>query len=469
MSFLGLKKSRSPTNSQAQHYHQQHASEYGDSPSSSQTPSIKSTSTFRKRLSSFNVFHSKRMRGHKKHGGVGYTTSHKPSYPTSRSPSPEPSLEIRRPSGLGRRASISDQLHAEAPSCPCRPTPERKWSISTPELLLTLPDGLACWSEEVNRTLERHVPSCPIARLSATLIETIFTFVPRSDLLSVAYTCKTFLEAVRPRLYRQVDLLRVEDYACATRCINLLASRRDLAAMVESFSCKLLPPLNSAGGMSPLPSVTFAIALNNMHRLTALTLPCFDSALLFHTTFRLHHLTFLTESASQSELEGIFAWLANQPRLTSLSFPRLVLDSDSIHWLAGAGSHLVGISEEDQGRNVSLAGISSSTFPFLDHVSGPASLVIALVPGRPLRSVTVHIYTAIYDGLRPSALAAELARGTADITSLGIVVPPRSRVDARTLERVLMATGAEIGATIKTLEVDCPLDEQVRFLCMPLL
>ena len=94
MSFLGLKKSRSPPDSYPHDYEHEHSP-------GSQTPSIKSTSTFRKRLSSFNVFHSKRFR-HKKHDAVGYTAAYGQGYTPSRSPSPEPSLEIRRPSGLGR-------------------------------------------------------------------------------------------------------------------------------------------------------------------------------------------------------------------------------------------------------------------------------------------------------------------------------------------------------------------------------
>ena len=246
------------------------------------------------------------------------------------------------------------------------------------------------------------------------------------------------------------------------KCINILASKRDIAGLVEHFSCDALPPSHPSDvATSPLPAVSFAIALNNMHNLNSLTLSRFDSTLLFHTTFQLRTLAFLCETASQGELEGLLAWLTNQPKITSLSFPHLTLDSEPSQWLAGAGSQLSNIPEDQEEQGDSPYTFPPSLLPALEHVCGPAQFVAALTPGRPLGSVTLHLYTTIYDGLRPSALVAELARSTAGVTALAVVAPPQSRVDARTIERVIMAAGAELGAAITVLEVESPQENQV--------
>lgn len=459
MSFLGLRKSR-------------HLTEpgYGDTlddhhSTITRTPSIKSTNTFRQRLSSFNVFSPKRLRSHssKKRGGIGYTASYQPSYAPSRSPSPEPSLEIRRPSGLGRRASITGEQSFTEEGWYPRPNAERKRSISTPELSLTR------WSAQSETVYEddSHKSKYIAPRLSMDLMKMALLFVARSDLPSVAMTCKPFLEVARARIYRDVNLLEIADQRQVDKCIHLLTSKRDVAALVESFSCMFLPPSHPSDATSPLPAVTFAIALNNMHNLTSLTLSRFDSALLFHTTFQLRTLSFLCETASQGELEGLFAWLTNQSTLTSLSFPHLTLDSESSQWFAGAGSQLTDIPE-DLEESVSSSTFPPTLLPALSHICGSTSLATALVPGRPLTSVTLLIHTTIYDGLRPSALVAELSKSTATVASLAVVVSPRSRVDPRTVERVIMAAGAELGGIIKTLEVESSWENQVcaaRLVC----
>lgn len=396
---------------------------------------------------------------------MGYTAAYEPHrYTPSRSPSPEPSLEIRRPSGLGRRASITgDSGEWRIEESYPQVLKERKRSISTPELSLIVPSGnFGCWSEHSEHEDESRKATSLLPRVPLDLLKAAISFVPSSDLPAVALTCRTFLGVARARMYRIVDLLRALDDTRVDRCISLLASKRDLAAFVEIFACKFVPPSQNLGSASPLPAFTFAIALNNMHNLSSLTLARFDSTLLFHTTFHLRRLTFLCETASQSELEGLFAWLTNQPDLTSLSFPHLSLDNESAKWFAGAGSQLANISEEDQdGQSTPSATFPSTLLPALDHISGPSTLIGAVVPGRPLTSIAVHLHTTIYDGLRPSALVAELARGSTSVTSFALVAPPRSRVDARTIERVLMAAGAELGATLKVLEIETPLEDQV--------
>lgn len=444
--------------------------------------SIKSTSSFRRRLSSLSVLSSKLARSRTtsqtstvtKSGGIAFTASYSGPYESyashSRSPSPEPSLEIRRPSGLGRRASLTSEqwwssVDANAPAIP---TPsDRKRSISTPELSLplTLPDGLPRWSvpsetDDEDEEETRPEPVCMVSRLSPALLKSVFGFVPRSDLPSVALACKAFLEPTRTLLYSDVDLMPTDE-THSEQCMTLLASRRDLAGVVQRFSCNVVPSSSSTSGVVPLPAVTFAIAVSNMRELTSLTLPQFDAALLHHATFHLTSLAFLCQSSSRAELQNTFAWLAKQPNITSLSFSNLVLDDDANQWLAGSSGQLMCIPEDRNPSRPATPVFHATLLPRLAHLSGPTSLVSALTPGRPLSSLAVSIQRTIYDGLRPSALAAELARGVCPVTHLCVLASAQSRIDARTFERVLMAMGSELGSGVDVLEVECALDDQV--------
>ena len=252
MSFLGLLKPRPHLSSDTSscrvdqhlgdHHHLDSSSSghvYSNNLDSdiTRTPSIKSTSTsFRQRLSSFNVFTPKRLRStisngsnngsnKKKFKGVGFTASYNASssYAASRSPSPEPSLEIRRPSGLGRRASITGEgwwggEEDEASFCP-RPVPDRKRSISTPELSLSLApteshttrcsaQSETVFGDESSPLKLKHQAKGAV-RLPVDLQKAVLEFVPREDLPVVARTCKAFLEVARSRIYQEVDLLEI--------------------------------------------------------------------------------------------------------------------------------------------------------------------------------------------------------------------------------------------------------------------
>lgn len=455
MSFLGLLRPRT---------HLDSTSSQGEAP----TPSIKSTtSTFRKRLSSFNVFRSsRRLRKSAPNGAVGFTAAGRSpyeGYSQSRETTPEPSLEIRRPSGLGRRASItSDGWWAEEE----RPLPERKQSVSTPELTLFFDTAAGkgkidlkekAWgvkAEEVKRW----------ASLPAEVVKRVLEYVPQEEVWKVGLTCRAFLAVARARTYRNINLLNASQHQ-VDRCINLLAQKRDLAVLVDCFACTSLPQANTSGASSPLPSVSFAIALNNMQNITRLVLSWFDSALLFHTTFRLRHLEFLCSTASRGDLEALSAWLTNQRTIASLSFPQLHFDEETAQWLAGAGSQLSDIPEDDDGpeEECRSALFPPTVLPVLESLCGPSSLVTVLVPGRPVASVKIHLHTTIYDGLRPSSVVAELGKSTVPIASLAVVATAQSRIDARTIERVVMAAGAELGASVTTLEIECALETQVLY------
>lgn len=469
MSFLGRRKSHRPfpvsanthdPNSQDQFY------------KASQAPSIKSTSTLRHRLSSFSILAPRRKTSSTKKSradGIGYDASYRVrECMRSRSPSPDPSLEIRRPSGLGRRASItgrSSDRHLEEEHYKLASSHGRRKSISTPDLL-ALPEGLMRWAElsETEETTEdghMHQPVSMLNIIPPELFKIVFAFASPSDMASLAQVCKSLVPAIHLLLYRNINLLPAVGEERLHACIEIMASRRDLAALVRHFACSAIPQTMKSRGHSPSPVVTFSIALSNMTNLTSLTLPRFDPPSFFYTTFQLRSLTFLWEAATVDQLQSMFLWLVSQPSLTALSFPHLVLDSRTSDLLLGAGSQ----SDCDVNRSsdncfLSLAS-PSQLLPRLNHIVGPSSLVTALAPGRPLTSLSLHIHSTIYDGLRPSALMAKIAQATTPVLHLNVVTSIRSRIDVRTLDRVLMAAGAELGKDLKTLEIETTLEDDV--------
>lgn len=438
------------------------------------TPSIKSTSTLRHRLSSFSLLAPRRKRsqaskGHS--GGIGYSASYRVAgYIRSRSPSPEPSLEIRRPSGLGRRVSITghsserrSEEEQQKPAC----SHVRRKSISAPDLL-ALPEGLMRWAElsETEETVDdEHTrePVCMFTKIPPELLKTLFPFVLPLDLPSLARVCKSFLPPTRVLLYRDINFLPNANEQRLHACIDILAARRDLAELVQCFACSSIPRAAKVPGRSPFPAVTFAIALSNLTNLTSLTLPRFEPPSFFYTTFQLRSLTLLWETATADELQNMFSWLASQPSLTSLSTPHLILDARISHILSGAGSQPDHSSDRSEDRPLLSLASPSQLLPRLNHILGPSSLVAALTPGRPLTSLTLHIHSTLYDGLRPSALMAAIAQATTPVTHLSVVTTSRSKIDARTLDRVLMAAGAELGKDLRTLEIESTLEDDVSY------
>lgn len=442
-------------------------------PSVLQTPSIKSTN-LRKRLSSFSLLASTLKRGRSQssqqqpQAAVGFISPFR-ARSRSRSPSPPPSLEIRRPSGLGRRASVIDLLSGQAGdhAQSVYGTSERKHSISTPELTLR-PNGLLQWShlpdtKPTARTPPRLPKPTPIVtRIPTDLLKTVFSFADLADLASAARVCKAFVEPVRVLLYEHIDLVRAVDGRRVEKCVSLLASRRDLAGLVQQFACDAVPPMLNAGGRTAFSVVTFAIALNNMHSLSSLTIPRFDAPLLFHTTFHLSNLTVLCDRISNDDIHGTFDWLRSQPSLTSLSFPNLVLEESNLQLLSTTSSQQESPSIGSEQDAISQSLFAPDVLPKLAELRGPSSLVAALVPGRPLTSIQLQIHSTIYDGLRPSAILAGIAKSSSPVTRLGFKASPQTRVDARTIERLLMSAGSELGAHVQTLEIECALEDEVR-------
>jgi hypothetical protein len=486
MSFLARprRKSNRPFTDSA-NLSEAHAQEQAYRPSP--TASIKSTSTFRRRLSSFSFLVPKRNSSKTSSvrtdasGGIGFNPRCRvaDSY-RSRSPSPTASLEeIRRPSGLGRRVSITAHSFEREIRWPKQSasTPQRKASISTPNLALyvpPIPEELVRWEvSEPEETVEdepMHEPICMLTRIPPNLLDEVFAFVSPHGLASLARVCKSFLPPSRALLYDNVDLLAIADRERVHACIDVLASRRDLAKLVRRFSCGSIEENPTSISTSPLPMISFAIALSNMTNLISLKVPRYDPTSFHHTTFQLRSLTLLWETVTPEELRGMFTWLLGQPTLTSLSFPKLTIDERTSDMLSGAGNALSEHSSDepqalDSGQSLLSFPFVSRLVPNLSRLYGPTSIVAALAPGRPLHFVTMHVHSTIYNGLRPSALMSVVAQATTPVAHLAITTTSHNSVDARSLERVLMAAGAELGAGLKTLEIESTLDDEVCKCC----
>ncbi|TCD71073.1 hypothetical protein EIP91_000165 [Steccherinum ochraceum] len=459
--------------------------------------------SLRKRLSSFTLLStSKRQNATSSHqsslnkgGGVGFVRPND-AFPVtrSRSPSPVPSLEIRRPSGLGRRASImlpeSDEV-LDISYRGRRPMGgmSRKLSVSAPDLSLPLFkwEEVSSVAEDESERLSSELgylrpgsSRCPspipepasaprffdFSRIPAELLKSLFTESSRRDLASLSLVCRSFVWPARAALYEHLNLQDMKAPRSIEKCMAWLASRREIAAMVKSFSCPVAPDFTPGNVFTPAAMVTFAIALTNMVQLQSLTLPRFTPHLLLHTTFQLRRFSLTCESMSPEESRDTFAWLTTQPSLVSLSFPNLVMES--IQSPNGAipfptSTLAKAISLESVSPDIPGLPLTADAIPKLSHFHGPSSLASVLVPGRPVQTLSITIHTTLYDGLRPSALMASVKRSTSLVTSLSIIASGQKKVDARTLERVLMSAGAELGDCLQTLEIEWILEDELLY------
>ncbi|KAH9927655.1 uncharacterized protein B0H18DRAFT_1003044 [Fomitopsis serialis] len=356
-------------------------------------------------------------------GGIGHTVDFPRTYSRESTPSPTGSLEdIQIPVGLGRRASESELQPPDTPQAE---------------------DGFLIVPGNDQRNRTHSAPSSSVSRSvkRKSLLTVVFSFATRRDALSLT------------RVSRRVD-----------RCISQLASNRTFASYVHHFACTSLPAPGAA-----LSAVSFAIAFTNMHALESLTIPDYDACFLTHTSFRLKRLRIMSEFTRPNDWKALWVWLAKQPELISLSFPHLLQNpadcslpeaapADTAHQDTDAGAD----TPFEDTLAPAAPRLPAYLLPRLAHFHGPASLAAAVVPGRPVRSVTLHVHTTLYDGLKPSAIMSALTRSRTGVVRMGVSVS-LTQVDARTLERVFMSAGAELGSQLEVLAVEWVLDDEVLY------
>jgi len=431
------------------------------------TASVASSSPRRRRISALSLISLKLSPRPKRNSTrstlappVGHTAVGFPrTYTRESTPSPTPSLdEIRMPAGLGRIAS-QKTLSADC---------EQFGGLTVPQEL-----GIRCSSspnltgddyggrKDVKDTVKA---GAPVTRLPPEILASVFSYGSREDILSLSLVSKAFSSPAIRMLYQTLDL-RQSDPARAEQCIALLASRKSLAGYVHDFACNALPSPKDTS--ESLTTVTFAIAFNNMDQLQSLTIPWFDAHVLLHTTFRLTRLTVLSQTISADQFRQLLSWLVKQPDIVSLSFPYFMLDKlidyhlDEPHYVSKSPPDTPTIKMDDM-TSAKSRSLPANVLPRLKHLQCPTALMSAVVPGRPVVSAVLHIHTTLYDGLKPSAIMSSLTRSTASLTHLTIKVSS-SKIDARTLERVFMAAGAELGSQLEVLEVQWVLEDEILY------
>ncbi|KAH9015780.1 hypothetical protein EDB84DRAFT_1567577 [Lactarius hengduanensis] len=251
-------------------------------------------------------------------------------------------------------------------------------------------------------TESAHAPAPPpppqriIARQSPPIpLSFVLAHVPRSRLPVLARVSRRFSAAAQLALSRTLEL-SADD---ADACVAQLAGAPHLAALVTTLTLRAYPPAHG-----PSFVLALALAVRSMRALSALTLPAFDAELLSTAPGTLTHLTLLADMLPYAFFDGFLAAPTPQD-VPSAAVPRLaVLDSSP-------------------------------------------GLAAALAPGRPLRRVTLHIASTLYDGLRPAALFGALGGA---LKELGLVLAPD--VDVRTRGRLLGALG-NTGAGLEVLEL----------------
>ncbi|KAH8978111.1 hypothetical protein EDB86DRAFT_3155434 [Lactarius hatsudake] len=375
------------------------------------------------------------------------------SWPRSPSRSSPPSSDIRPPSGLARHASMISELDMACTDSPVSPTfprmsemfPSRTSSFQTyPTCARTLSSPTLLHSP----TESAHAPAPPPppqriivtpphvfeprsarlarqqARQSSPIpLSFVLAHVPRSRLPVLARVSKRFSAAAQLALYRTLELSADDADACVAR----LAGAPHLAALVTTLTLRAYPPSHG-----PSFVLALALALRSMRALSALTLPAFDAELLAAAPGTLTHLTLLADTLPYAFFDGFLAAPA-RAHLTHLALP-----------------HFVGVPPAAQ-------DVPSAAVPRLAVLDSSPGLAAALAPGRPLRRVTLHIASTLYDGLRLAALFSALGGA---LKELGLVLAPD--VDVRTCGRLLGAlenTGA--GLEVLELSLDGTSDEWV--------
>ncbi|KAG2126060.1 hypothetical protein DEU56DRAFT_558687 [Suillus clintonianus] len=376
------------------------------------------------------------------HGAVGFIRDAAAVYPRSSSDSStESPEEIRRPSGLGRRASLmespSESINLERFS---GNGGEARVSRSLPDLLNNLTHSFRIGSLAEHPT----IAGVAIQSLPMQLLEIILSFLPKSDVLRIALVSAQFCKASRNALYRILDFQSISEPQVEKLC-KILANHTSLAARVQSLSCHFWPATTSTDGHL-IPSLDLTTALHNMSNLESLTIrtfvPVFSQSPPL--AFRLKTLVILDDTISLEQVTDILHFLRNQTSLQCLAFPNVVENPFS--------------PECSPQHHIFASGLAREPIlPALSQLHAPPQLTMTICSllGQALDSVVLDVTTTLFTGLRPAALL----RAIQGVSKLDVVFT--HEVDKRTVEKflgaaggILSGSGASNSRGLITLEVE---------------
>lgn len=332
------------------------------------------------------------------HGAVGFIRDAAAAYPRPSSDSSTASPdEIRRPSGLGRRASLMESLPLHGEST------DLERSNGNGGLL----------AEHTTHT------GVTIQSLPVELLETILSFLPKFDLPRIALVSAQLCNASRNALYRILDFQSISEPQVKKLC-KILATHASLATRVQSFSCHFWPASESR----LIPSLDLTTALHNTSNLEYLTLrtflPVFSQSPPL--SFRLKTLVILDDTISEEQFIDILHFLRNQSSLQYLAFPNVVENPSP---------------ESSFHQHIFASGLIREMLPSLSQLHAPPRLTMAICSllGQTLETVVLDVTTTLYTGLRPAALL----RAIQGVSKLDVVFT--HEVDKRTVEKFLGAAG----------------------------
>jgi hypothetical protein len=361
------------------------------------------------------------------HGAVEFIRDTAAAYPYPRFSSDSSTAspdEIRRPSGLGRRASLMESLQLPSESIGPERSNENEGEArvfkSLPNLLNNLSHSFLTELLAENAT---HA-GVAIQSLPMELLETILYFLPNFELPRIALVSAQLCDASRNALYRTLDFQSMSEPQIEKLC-RTLATHASLAARVQSFSCHFWPATTSSDGHL-IPSLDLTTALHNMSKLESLTLrtfvPVFSQSPPL--SFRLKTLVILDDTISVEQITDILHFLRNQSSLQYLAFPYVVdnplLPECSFH------------------QHMFASGLARETIlPSLSQLHAPPRLMMGICSllEQTLQTVVLDVSTTLYTGLRPAALL----RAIQGVSKLDVVFT--HEVDKRTVEKFLGAAG----------------------------
>lgn len=354
------------------------------------------------------------------HGAVGFIRDAAAAYPRPSSDSSTASPdEIRRPSGLGRRASLMESLPLHGESIDLE---RSNGNGGEARLLKSLSNLLNNPSHSFRSgLLAEHTThtGVTIQSLPVELLETILSFLPKFALPRIALVSAQLCNASRNTLYRILDFQSISEPQVKKLC-KTLATHASLATRVQSFSCHFWPA--SEGHL--IPSLDLTTALHNMSNLECLTLRTFSPVFSRSPplSFRLKTLVILDDTISEEQFIDILHFLRNQSSLQYLAFPNVVENASP---------------ESSFHQHIFVSGLAREMLPSLSQLHAPPRLTMAICSllGQTLETVVLDVTTTLYTGLRPAALL----RAIQGVSKLDVVFT--HEVDKRTVEKFLGAAG----------------------------
>ncbi|KAH7886805.1 hypothetical protein F5I97DRAFT_1054259 [Phlebopus sp. FC_14] len=370
------------------------------------------------------------------HSPVGFVRPNRLALSRTSSLSSLPSSpEIRRPSGLGRRASsLASRCSTEGHEKATGGAGLTKGSTSLPNLLdrpLESANLLAYPPTRIQEQTQRN--ACVL--FPDELLEVVLLLLPRWTLPATALVSRKFCAVARHILYCSLDFQRLSERAVETLC-GILANKRELSDQVVTLACHFWPTSSTDGNAPLTPSMDFLSALQNMRHLRVLTLQSF-AFVLSHTPtlpFSLTKLTILDEALTKPQLALIRTWLLSQPHLESLAFPNCNTFTGLDEVWSAPGP------EDSPMDTVQPAADQEHHQDFLPgllrlHCPSQVAAVLCSSMKHPLQRITLNVHDTLYAGLRPSSVLRTLK----GVEEMHVVFG--HDVDKRTTEKFLGTAG----------------------------